>query len=303
MFVHDFQYRAMMYAVMSLLKYNVDIQQRGFVGIMYDVGLQNKDESMMLGMAKFRHCLPLKLSAIHHCSDNQFVRAMFTIELMIMETYERVRYRGHFGTHMECQYSLYTFGIPKQNFPVTESGEYRLNQLIDLLHSFQRHEQDEEATNRKRQQQQLGGCSMSLSGDSESSGRSSFSNGSSMISRSNSPNNNKNMVTKLGHAFTHRAGSPPINTNSSTGLIGPPTSAGKASTCSIGSSSAGSSGSLIPQPSDVLLGRGKQIQEHSGNVHFRKLLDMHLQRYEQVGKYEKTEIAERESRLTNTMTL
>ena len=310
----------MMYAVMSILKYNVDIQKRGFVGIMYDIGLQEKDEAMMLGLAKFRHCLPLKLSAIHHCSDNQFVRAMFTIELIFMETYERVRYRGHFGTHMECQYSLHTFGQPKHGFPVSESGDYKLQQLMDLLTIFRKHEEAEaravaaasasaaaavtpeavagSARQPQHQQHHDSSCSvMSLNSGSERSNRSNFSNESSMMSRSGSPND-INLTFKKGNTISQRVGTPPLGPSSSTAC----SSRRKNRNPSIGSANSGGSGGgggggsgvfLVPQPSDVLLGRGKQIQEHSGNVRFRKLLDMHLQRYEQVGKYEKTEIAER----------
>ena len=307
----------MMYMVMSILKFNVDIQKRGFVGIMYDIGLQEKDEAMMLGLAKFRHCLPLQLSAIHHCSDNQFVRAMFTIELIFMETYERVRYRGHFGTHMECQYSLHTFGQPKHGFPVSESGEYKLQQLMDLLSIFRKHEEEEaralsatavapavtpEAVAGVARQPQLqhyhdsSGSAMSLNSGSERSNRSNDSNESSTMSRSGSPNDII-VTAKMGNKVSQRAGTPPLGPSSSTAC----SSRRKIRNPSIGSANSGGGGVgggglfLVPQPSDVLLGRGKQIQEHSGNVRFRKLLDMHLQRYEQVGKYEKTEIAERKS--------
>jgi hypothetical protein len=39
-----------------------------------------------------------------------------------------------------------------------------------------------------------------------------------------------------------------------------------------------------PLPNDVLLGRGKPIQERPGNVRFRDMLDNHMDKYERQGK-------------------
>jgi hypothetical protein len=47
----------------------------------------------------------------------------------------------------------------------------------------------------------------------------------------------------------------------------------------------------IPGPYDVLLGRGKLIQEHSGNLRYRHIVENHKERYEKASKAEKTSIA------------
>lgn len=49
----------------------------------------------------------------------------------------------------------------------------------------------------------------------------------------------------------------------------------------------------IPGPDDVLLGRGRLIQEHPGNVRFRFIVEEYRADYEAVPKLEKTYIAGR----------
>ena len=49
---------------------------------------------------------------------------------------------------------------------------------------------------------------------------------------------------------------------------------------------------LRPKPNDVLLGRGKPIQDHSGNIRLRKLVDFHRARYLKARREAKSNIAE-----------
>jgi hypothetical protein len=49
---------------------------------------------------------------------------------------------------------------------------------------------------------------------------------------------------------------------------------------------------LRPKPNDILLGRGKPIQDHSGNIRLRKLVDFHRARYLKARREVKSIIAE-----------
>lgn len=44
----------------------------------------------------------------------------------------------------------------------------------------------------------------------------------------------------------------------------------------------------VPGPHDVLLGRGRNLQNHPGNRRFRMLIDRHLDRYDAADKQDKT---------------
>jgi hypothetical protein len=50
---------------------------------------------------------------------------------------------------------------------------------------------------------------------------------------------------------------------------------------------------MIPRRFDVLMGRGGDLSEHTGNLRAFHIVEMHRERYENAGKYEKTQIAER----------
>ena len=56
--------------------------------------------------------------------------------------------------------------------------------------------------------------------------------------------------------------------------------------------SASTSGA-VPQPDDVLFGRGKGIQNHGGNVRFREIVDRYADSYEASSRTEKAKIAEK----------
>jgi hypothetical protein len=47
----------------------------------------------------------------------------------------------------------------------------------------------------------------------------------------------------------------------------------------------------VPGPYDVLLGRGRNLQNHPGNKRFRGLIDRYLERYEAADKQDKTILA------------
>ena len=50
---------------------------------------------------------------------------------------------------------------------------------------------------------------------------------------------------------------------------------------------------VIPGRVDVLLGRGKPIQEHFGNMRYHVLLDHYRQHYEAAKKFEKMQVAQK----------
>jgi hypothetical protein len=58
-------------------------------------------------------------------------------------------------------------------------------------------------------------------------------------------------------------------------------------------SSGQSTTAMIPRRFDVLLGRGEAVSQHTGNLRAFHIVEMHRKRYDQAGKFEKTQIAER----------
>ena len=52
-----------------------------------------------------------------------------------------------------------------------------------------------------------------------------------------------------------------------------------------------SPGTVVPQPNDVLFGRGRNVQDHPGNLRLHQLIENNRTRYEDAPKWEKTVIA------------
>jgi len=52
-------------------------------------------------------------------------------------------------------------------------------------------------------------------------------------------------------------------------------------------------GIVDPRPEDVLMGRGRPLQSHPGNIRFRNLVELHFQEYESSNTFERMLIAGR----------
>ena len=50
---------------------------------------------------------------------------------------------------------------------------------------------------------------------------------------------------------------------------------------------------IVPATQDILLGRGKSLQNHVGNVRFRHVIEIHADQYEKADKFAKTLLAEK----------
>jgi len=69
--------------------------------------------------------LPYRNVAIHFCYNNPAMRPALRLLQLVAGRDNRIRFRTHFGSHMEIQYSLMTFGIHKQIIPVDGVGNMR----------------------------------------------------------------------------------------------------------------------------------------------------------------------------------
>ena len=107
---------------------DVETQKRGMVGIAYNVGRDHTtDREAVWKAAKIVSILPLRFTGVHYCFDDERVKTLFSLAMYVFSKNARMRCRLHCGSHMECIYHLMTFGIKSSDFPVTTSGEKRLD--------------------------------------------------------------------------------------------------------------------------------------------------------------------------------
>ena len=108
-------------------------QKRGTVGIFYYVGTtmdeRPKDCSVTYSKAYLTRAIPSRLASCHFCLDDMALHYIVKITCAIGGRDLRLRFRPHFGSHVECQYALKSFGLPQRTFPVNQLGEFTTSAL------------------------------------------------------------------------------------------------------------------------------------------------------------------------------
>ena len=167
-------------------------QKRGLVLIVMQMGsLDVRRASLPVSrdLPRLLSWVPLRVCALHCCSDNAITGGLFRAALLGAPADIRRRNRFHNGTHTEVMYSLLGFGIPVDFFPFTPSGAIKKTNLNRWIA--------------------------------------------------------KNVARDIELAHEGAC-----------------------------------SGVDLPSRYDVLLGKGKPIQHHTGNVHLRVLIESHASEYE-----------------------
>jgi hypothetical protein len=192
------QIRAIYMVLMFALK-DEATQKRGIVGLAYNVGRDHTtDREAVWKAAKLVSIVPLRFTGVHYCYDDEKIRMLFGVAMYVLNRNARIRCRLHFGTHMECIYTLMTFGINASDLPVSPTGEKRLDNHNEFIRMMRKAEQVR--------------------------------------------NDGKDRV-------------------------------------------------IVPGTLDVLLGRGKPLQKHNGNLNYHYVVEGYHAQYEQASKLEKTQIA------------
>jgi hypothetical protein len=81
--------------------------------------------------------LPARVVSSHFCFDNSMLKPLLNLICHAMETNLFCRFRSHCGKHIECQYNLMTFGIPKECLPIDFTGQVDLTNHRLFLQTFQ----------------------------------------------------------------------------------------------------------------------------------------------------------------------
>lgn len=128
------QIRVLYYTCFNILIPIHSVQKKGAVLIHYNV-VKPEDQhstnprlSDVKCFADFTACLPLRSSACHICLDNREVvynHPLRNAFIQALPKYTRERTRFHYGSAIELQHKLATYGIPQDSFPVDARGNLR----------------------------------------------------------------------------------------------------------------------------------------------------------------------------------
>ncbi|CAJ1947159.1 unnamed protein product [Cylindrotheca closterium] len=123
-----------------------DTQKRGVVVIYYALAQKAYDgrNNRPVQWLKAFEALPTRVVATHFCYDNSAMKPLLNLLSNHMDTKMLCRFRSHSGQHAECQYSLMSFGIPKECLPIDAFGQVDLTNHQMLLTTIELEEQQKE---------------------------------------------------------------------------------------------------------------------------------------------------------------
>ncbi|KAL3935044.1 MAG: hypothetical protein SGBAC_009356 [Bacillariaceae sp.] len=101
-----------------------EYQNKGAIFISYFVG-NLKDQKRGDGMSqcvKLIESLPLNISGFHFCFDDPTQLLFAKLAFSAMPPQTRAKTKLHFGSHVECQYLLASYGIPQEALPFSSSS-------------------------------------------------------------------------------------------------------------------------------------------------------------------------------------
>lgn len=102
-----------------MLSKDEEAQKKGIVAISYAVGCPRFQSVQM----HLRKAIPIHIACQHFAYDDPGAFSSATYGIAMLNKVQRVRFRTHVGTHVECQYALATYGIPLQGLAVNANGD------------------------------------------------------------------------------------------------------------------------------------------------------------------------------------
>eukprot|EP00526_Cylindrotheca_closterium_P009653 CAMPEP_0113635670 /NCGR_PEP_ID=MMETSP0017_2-20120614/18596_1 /TAXON_ID=2856 /ORGANISM="Cylindrotheca closterium" /LENGTH=424 /DNA_ID=CAMNT_0000546465 /DNA_START=68 /DNA_END=1339 /DNA_ORIENTATION=- /assembly_acc=CAM_ASM_000147 len=129
------KYRSLFYLCETMLD-DVETQRRGITFVVYNVGnfvKEKYDSNAMEHTITIQKSLPFKPCSLHYCFNDSGFRFVINIAMHFFGEDFRSRVKLHFGTHLECSYSLMTFGCPVHSLPVSIDGDLKRKAHLEFI--------------------------------------------------------------------------------------------------------------------------------------------------------------------------
>ena len=290
----------MMYGSQILTK-DVRIQFHGYVHVLiaHDMKSNLSSRHELLKAKEMMICrssLPLKCVGKHFCYHNtSIVKSLYSVFVHVLEPFQAVRVRFHYGTIQECIYNLMTYGISHNGIPIqynrtrttnssiiddgvittTSDGEFHIDtefhiaflEAIEEREEVDRLQQQQQQSHQQQQQQQQQQQSQQqtqLHPQSQHSQQQFQTEAQHQGIITNALDRNEN---------NGRGNSDGSNNNNS----------GVSSDCI----------AILPGPLDIIMGRGCHNTKKPGTVRLKKLLETYRSQYDSTNsKNEKNAIVQ-----------
>ena len=129
---------------MSSALQHEQVQKDGIVGIVYNIDATKPNASFMEATTKAHlfWSLPFRHVAVHYCYNNPFMKHVMALFQLGLDAPDRLRFRSHFGAHLEVQYKLHAFGISVNDLPVDQNGNLRTDRNLEYIKQLKQRERD-----------------------------------------------------------------------------------------------------------------------------------------------------------------
>jgi len=273
--------RVAYYVYFNVLSAIPEVQMKGVVYVFYDITKIDDmptlpSLNLSVALADMIECLPVRFTAVHFCLKSRIGNLpnlfdpMLKVIWNLASQYSRVRTKLHYGSDLELQYGVRGHGISFKSCPINSEGEIREDILCVWLHEYLKTEESESNSSNPTKQPTKSsvGSSASL-----------LSDGLVLDFETLHHSLDDDTVGLFGN----------FNNEVLSGDIG-----------AISSTAAGMEGSqgkqvakalrITPTDTDILLGRGRFIQNNLGNILFRDFVDKNYGEYNNANRARRWEI-------------
>lgn len=249
------------------------VQEKGVVVCYYDMSTPETTVALpafehLLKVADFVSKVPVRRSGIHFCLKNN--HGSLVLSSMLIEKFVRslqrnanTRSRLHYGSDMELQYILKTYGFSLDTFPVDTIGNLRSDILNVWFHKYI------PADQRK---------GMGIDPAAASRMASSVGIPNSHQAEAMHEGNQQTVASTLGNCSNVQAVAHTPAHRNTTSI---------SHTNNLATAAAAATKSIEPTANDVLLGKGRAIQMHPGNIRFREFLKEYQEEYNKSQRYKR----------------
>jgi hypothetical protein len=280
--------------MMRSVESDEDGQKRGVVGCTYNVGAGlNIDQQLVPKWGRLRNVLPLRFDSVHVSYNDPRMVPVFSLAMFIMGTHSRMRFRTHYGSDEECQNELISFGIPISALPVSPRGEFNL----ENHRAFVATQRAIEATTSKGKGPLGVAQKTTQKPEEKASSKQPIIKEDVFVAPATQPDLNEptgyaSLMTfsKFPNPWWSVVGAPnlfPMVPPQSQLPVVPqshvtaPTRVNQSQAKFCEESPAKPYVLCDPLPDDVLLGRGKPIQQRPGNIRYREMVEKNMDRHEE----------------------
>ena len=243
------------WVVMSAALEDEEIQRKGFVYIYYGIDAKFlPDRKLMKEGAFLGRSLPLRIDATHVCTNSAKIQAAMSVVTLLTGNF-LLRLRCHKGSQMECFYSLGQFGIRVDTIMIDSvTGD------IDTKKHATYWE--------KKRQSELAG--MHQDNDNSKADMETFD----IVDMTENDHDFDLLGLDIEDSDGKGIKSFDCEWDRSQSTLPNPQSSAVDSLPRL------PSWKSSPGPGDILLGRGKSIQNHPGNIRYRAIIEKNLARFE-----------------------